>query len=73
MMYARAIGATLLLCCQLSLAPGQPLAQPKAEEERVDVIVSQPESAGQPPPLAARVFLADQVAHRQRDRLTSCR
>ena len=48
MMYARAIGATLLICCQLSLASGQLLAQPKAEEERVDVIVSHPESAGQP-------------------------
>jgi hypothetical protein len=43
MMYARTIGATILLCCQVALAPGQALAQPTAEEERVDVIVSQPE------------------------------
>ena len=48
MMYARAIGAILLLCCQVSLAAGQTVAQPKPEEERVDVIVSHPESAGQP-------------------------
>ena len=48
MMYARTIGATVLICCQVSLAPGQALAQPKAEEERVDIIVSQPERAGQP-------------------------
>jgi len=48
MMYARAIGATFLLCCQVSLAADLARAQPKAEEERVDVIVSHPESAGQP-------------------------
>ena len=48
MMYARTIGAAVLLCCQVVLAPGQALAQAKAEEERVDVIVSQPEGAGQP-------------------------
>ena len=49
MKYARAIGATALVCCQLSLAPGQALAQSrstsqsKADEERVDIIVSQPD------------------------------
>ena len=48
MKYARAIGATALVCCQLSFAPGQALAQSqsKADEERVDIIVSQPD-AGQ--------------------------
>ena len=48
MKYARAIGASALVCCQLSLWPSQALAQSqsKADEERVDIIVSQPD-AGQ--------------------------
>jgi Metallo-peptidase family M12 len=48
MMYARTIGATVLLCCQVSLAPGQALAQPNPAEERIDVIVSQPNRSGKP-------------------------
>ena len=48
MMYARAIGATFSSAARSRLQPGQTVAQPKPEEERVDVIVSHPESAGQP-------------------------
>lgn len=46
MMYARTLGATLLLGCGVCLVPDLALAQAKAAEERVEVIVSQPDQAG---------------------------
>jgi hypothetical protein len=60
MIYARAIGAALLLCCQVSLVPDQARAQTKqakAGEERVDIIVSNPEHSTQPRTLR-RLFSA---------------
>jgi hypothetical protein len=48
MMYTRSIGATFLLGTAVWLLPGLAQAQGKAAEERVEVIVSQPEQTGKP-------------------------
>jgi len=56
-MDARTIGIAALLLGQLALASSTALAQGKAEEERVDVIVSRPEDAG-PQHRSLRSFFA---------------
>ena len=49
MVNARTIGATLLIGGSVCLLPGQASAQAKVDDERVDIIVSQPDVASEKP------------------------
>jgi hypothetical protein len=55
MTYARAIATTVLLSCSISCAALQAVAQPKPGDERVEIIVSQPDSLS-PPDRSVRGF-----------------
>jgi metallopeptidase family M12-like protein len=58
MKHATTVGATLLLCAQLTSVPGSALAQVGPREERVDIIVSHPNQDEQRRGAVRRFFSA---------------